>query len=68
MHMLSREDQNSAELETVRVSKSLTTVVASNGEVQTYEEAIVHVNELDLFVTVKLLEDTPAVPSLGKLC
>ena len=27
-----------------------------------------HVTELDLFMTVMLLEDTPAVLSLGKLC
>ena len=32
------------------------------------EEATVYVKELDLFVTVKLLEDTLAVLSLGKLC
>ena len=30
MHMLSRNDLNSAELETVKVSKSSTTVVAAN--------------------------------------
>ena len=66
--MLSRKNLNSAELETVRVSKSPTTVVAANGEVQTREEATVFVKEFDLFVTVKLLEDTPAVLSLGKLC
>ena len=41
MHMLSRKDLNSAELETVRVSKSPTTVVAASGEVQTKEEATV---------------------------
>ena len=35
---------------------------------QTKEEATVYVRELDLFVTVMLLEDTPAVLSLGKLC
>ena len=64
MHMLSRKDLNSAELETARVSKSQTTVVAANGEVHTKEEATVYVKELDLFVTVKLLEDTPAVLSL----
>ena len=40
----------------------------ANGEVQTHEEAIVHVKELDLFLTMKVLEDTPAVLSLGKLC
>ena len=34
----------------------------------TREEATVHVQELDLFVTVVLLEETPAVLSLGKLC
>ena len=30
--------------------------------------ATLYVRELDLSVTVMLLEDTPAVPSLGKLC
>ena len=68
MHMVSRTDLNSAELETVRVSNSPTTVVAANGEVHTQEEATVYVKEMNLFVTVKLLEDTPAVLSLGKLC
>ena len=65
--MLSRKDLNSAELETVKVSKHSTTVATANGEVQTHEEATVYVKELDLFVTVKLLEDTQAVLSLGKL-
>ena len=59
---------NSAELETVRVSKSPTTVVTTNSEVLTKEEATVYVRESDLFVTTMLLEDTPAVLSLGKLC
>ena len=68
MHMLNRKDLNSAELETVRVSESLTKVVTANGEVHTKEEATVCVKELDFFVTEKLLEDTPAVLSLGKLC
>ena len=68
MHVLSRKAQYAAELETVRVSKSPSTVVTANGEVQTSEEATVYVKELDLFVTVKLLEDTLAVLSLGTLC
>ena len=68
MHMLSRKDLNSAELETVRVSKSPTTVVLANSEVQTQEEATVSVKDFHLFVTVKLLEETMAVLSLGKLC
>ena len=42
--------------------------MTANGEVQTREEATVYVKELDLFVTVMLLEEIPAVLSLGKLC
>ena len=69
MHMLHRKDLlNSAELETVQVSKSSKTVITANGKVQTNEEATVYVKELDLFVTGKVLDDTPAVLSLGKLC
>ena len=40
----------------------------SYGEVQTNEEAQAYVHDLDLFVTVQILDDTPAVLSLGKLC
>ena len=68
MHMMSRKDLNSAELEIVRVCKSPTTDVKANDEVQTNEEATVDVKEWDLFVTVKLLEDTSTVLSFGKLC
>ena len=35
---------------------------------QTHEAAIVYVKELDIFLTMKVLENTPAVLSLGKLC
>ena len=52
----------------MRTSTSPTTVMTANSEVPTKEEATVCVRELDLFVTVMLLEDTPAVLSLGKLC
>ena len=68
IHMLSRKDLNSVELESVRTSKSLSAIDTVNDEVQTKEEAIVYVKELDLFVTVKLFEDTSAVLSLGKHC
>ena len=68
MHTFSKKDLNSAEQESARVSKSLTTVVTPNGEVHTKEEATVYGRELDLFVTVKLLEYTPAFLSVGKLC
>ena len=52
MHMLSRKDLNSAEVDNVRVSRNSTAVITANGEV----------------LTMKVLEDTPAVLSLGKLC
>ena len=41
MHMLSRKDLNSAESETVRVSRNPTTLVTANGEVHTKDEATV---------------------------
>ena len=63
MHMVIKRDFNSAESETMRISKNPTTVMTANGEVQTREEAMVYVQELDLFVTVMLLEETPAVLS-----
>ena len=59
MHMVSKKDLNSAELETMRTSRSPTTVMTVNGEVQTREEATVYVKQLDLFVTVMLLQETP---------
>ena len=68
MHMVSKKDLNSADLETMRTSRSPTMVMTANGEVLAKEKAAVYVKELDLFVTVMLLEETPAVLSLGKLC
>ena len=43
-------------------------VITSNGEVQTNEEAPENFRDLELFVTVQILEDTLAVLSSGKLC
>ena len=41
MHMISKKDLNSADLETVTTSRSPTTVITANCEVQTNEEATV---------------------------
>ena len=68
MHMISKKDLNSAEMDTLTKSCSPTIVITANGEVQTHEEATVYVKELDKFLTMKVLENTPAVLSLGKLC
>ena len=48
MHMVSRKDLHSAELEAVKVSKNPTMSVTANGEVLTQEEATVYVRELDV--------------------
>ena len=61
MHMVSKRDFDSAELEAMRTSRSTTTVMTANGEVRTNEKATVYVKPLDLFVTVMLLQETPAV-------
>ena len=55
-------------MDTLTKSCSLTRVITANGEVQTREEATVYFKELDIFLTMKVLENTPAVLSLGKLC
>ena len=68
VHMVSKRDLNTAELETVRTSRSPTTVMTANGEVRTNEEATTFVKQLDLFDTVMLLQEIRAVLSLGKLC
>ena len=68
MHMLSKKDLSSDEMDTLRRSRNPTTVVTANGEEQTNEEAQVYLHDLDLFVTVQPLDETPAVLSLGKLC
>ena len=68
MHMISKKDLSDAEMETMTKSCSPTIVITANGEVQTHEEATVYVKELEIFLTMKVLEDAPAVLSLGKLC
>ena len=55
-------------MDTLTTSRSPTTVLPANGEVQTNEEATVYVKELEISLTMKVLEDTAAVLSPGKLC
>ena len=68
MHMISKKDFSDAEMDTLTKSCNPTIVITANGELQTHEEAIVYVKELDIFLTMKVLDNTPAVLSLGKLC
>ena len=68
MHMISKKDLSDAEMDTLTKSCSPTIVITASGEVQTHEEATVYFKDLDIFLTMKVLENTPAVLSLGKLC
>ena len=68
MHMISKKDLSDAETDTLTKPCSPTIVITANGEVQTHEEATVYVKELNIFLTMKVPENTPAVLSLGKLC
>ena len=61
MHMISTKDLRKAEMDTLTKLCSPTMVITTTGEVQTHEEAIVYVKELDISLTMKVLENTPAV-------
>ena len=68
MHMISKKDLGKAEMDILTKSCNPTIVITAHGEVQTHEEAIVYVKELDVFLTMKVVENTPAVLSLKKFC
>ena len=64
MHMVSKKkekDLNAGKMETVTTSRNPMTLITTNGEVQTHEEATVGAQELDIFLTMKFLEDMVAV-------
>ena len=65
MHMISKKDLSVAEVDILTKSCSPTIVITANGDVQTHEEATVYVKELGIFLTMKVLANTPAVLSLG---
>ena len=69
MAYISKKDLSDAEMDTLTTSRSPTDgLQQSMVKWQTIEEATVHVRELEIFLTMKVLEDTPAALSLGKLC
>ena len=64
LHMMSSH----GEKDTIMKSKGPTVISTDSGKAKLMEEATVYVTDLDVFVTMKLLEDSPEVPSLGFLC
>ena len=67
MHMMSKSDFVVEERDTIWTSKDDCTMITASGSIST-TQASVHVRYSDMFTTVQLLEDPPAVLSLGKLC
>ena len=66
MHMMSKQEIRSDDMEIFRRSRNATVVLTTNREVHTCEETQVFVHVLNLFVSVQFLEETPAVLSLEK--
>ena len=62
--MISRKDLSDAEMETLTKSYSPTIVITTKREMQTHEEGTVYVKELDIFLTLKVIENTQAVLTL----
>ena len=56
MHMSSKKELSSDELDTSRRSRTPAVVLTATGEVHTHEEAQVFVHDLNPFVTVQLVE------------
>ena len=67
MHMMSKKELSSDELDTLRRSRNPTVLHTANDE-HMNEKAQENFQDLNLFVTVQFLEETPAFLSLGKLC
>ena len=67
--MMSKNELTSDERETTRQSTEPAVVMTTaSGEAESTEEPTVHVDDLDVFVSMMLLEDAPAVLSVGLLC
>ena len=59
LHMMSRNDLASGEKKTIRKSRDLTVITTTNGKAESTKEALVYVNDLDVCVTMMLLEASP---------
>ena len=67
LHMMSKNELTSGEKDTIRRSNEPTAITTASGKAESTEEATVHVNDLNVFVTMMLLEGSPALLSLGLL-
>ena len=63
-----KNDWTPEDADTFPASKTLCEILTARGTVLTSGEATVRFEDLDMFVTVQLLEDSPPVLSSGRLC
>ena len=68
LHTRGRASLSFEEKKTVRQTHNPCVSTTSNGLVQGNREATVYIKDLDIFLCVRLFEDSPAVLSLGMLC
>ena len=66
MHTMGKSDLTPEEHDTTRKSKESCTIITASGSITTTEEATVYVRDVVMCITVHILEDSPAVLSLGK--
>jgi len=68
MNIICRSKLTNSERKTVRRMKVPFETQTANGITIAYFQATVHVRDLDENITAILLDDTPAIISLGLLC
>ena len=70
LHIMSKNELTSGEKDVIRRSReaALTTTASGKAESTKKKKRTAYVNDLDVVVTMMLLEDSPAVVSLGLLC
>ena len=62
--MMSQSELTSGENDTIRRSEKPTVITTAIGKADSTEEATVYFDDLDVFVTMMVLEDSPAELSL----
>ena len=67
-HMIGLSELNETEKRTIRKLKHPFLIQTAHGIAACDKEANIYIHELDLWVWAGLLEDSPAVLSLGQLC
>ena len=65
---MSKNELTSGEKDAIRRSREPTVITTTSGKAESTQEATVYVNDLDVFAAIMLLEDSPAVLSLGLSC